>query len=385
MARGLIHKGDKTTTGGVVLQGVGNIMLIGSGATQIGMIASCPVCKVGKGAIVPIQPIQVFIDHTQAALDGDNIACGCPPNSNKVIASPSAMAFADMGNGQIRGIKKFTSSEEATAAYNDVANMARAYAESASTMAQQANKKNDWKPAQGNLPLEVYHTKRGMNDYTADDLQSGDISRREMIKIGQFYNFAFNPDEFAYPASWHFNIMKMSVEVVAWGEYAPVVRDMIAKFESNTGGIFRSELLNKAISEHKTTKRFSQDIINVIRKNIDDKGRISPLLRESITNYVNKNTPLPKFNNYDWLNGLGAAVHDVYAVQVTLSNLEFKGEDIRGTLTYKIQDHFGLDRPDVDGKGFENLMPYRSWFLLQRYDKYGYKPFISEMVFKYDF
>ena len=133
------------------------------------------------------------------------------------------------------------------------------------------------------------------------------------------------------------------------------------------------------------SKRFSQDIINVIRKNIDDKGRISPLLRESITNYVNKNTPLPKFNNYDWLNGLGAAVHDVYAVQVTLSNLEFKGEDIRGTLTYKIQDHFGLDRPDVDGKGFENLMPYRSWFLLQRYDKYGYKPFISEMVFKYDF
>lgn len=245
---------------------------------------------------------------------------------------------------------------------------------------------DDWKPVTGvQLPLEIYHTKRKMDDYSADDLQSGDISRSEMIRIGSIYNFAINPDEFAYPASWHFNIMKTSAEVVSWGEYAPVVREMIARFESNTGTTYRSDLLNKAMSEHKTTNTFSQDIIKAIRNEVDDRGVASNTLVDAVTSYVNQNSTLPKFNDYDWLNGLGAAVHDVYAVQVTLTKLEFKGQELRGTLSYKVQDHFGLDRPDVDGKGFENLIPYRSWFLLQRYEKYGYKPFISEMSFDYEF
>lgn len=243
-----------------------------------------------------------------------------------------------------------------------------------------------WQPVTGvQLPLEIYHTKRKMDDYSADDLQSGDISRSEMIRIGSIYNFAINPDEFAYPASWHFNIMKTSAEVVSWGEYAPVVREMIARFESNTGATYRSDLLNKAMSEHKTTNTFSQDIIKAIRNEVDERGVASNTLLDAVTSYVNQNSTLPKFNDYDWLNGLGAAVHDVYAVQVTLTKLEFKGKELRGILSYKVQDHFGLDRPDVDGKGFENLIPYRSWFLLQRYDKYGYKPFISEMSFDYDF
>ncbi|MFM5363942.1 DUF3289 family protein [Aeromonas veronii] len=243
-----------------------------------------------------------------------------------------------------------------------------------------------WKPVTGlTLPLEIYHTKRKMDDYSADDLQSGDISRNEIIRIGKIYNFAINPDELAYPASWHFNIMKASAEVVAWGEYAPVVREMIARFESNAGGVYKSKLLDKAMLEHKTTGKFSQDIISVIRGEVDDLGTVTSNLKDVITSHVNQNSTLPKFNDYDWLNGLGAAVHDVYAVQVTLAKLEFKGKELRGTLSYKIQDHFGLDRPDVDGKGFENLIPYRSWFLLQRYDKYGYKPFISEMVFDYEF
>ena len=243
-----------------------------------------------------------------------------------------------------------------------------------------------WKPVTGlTLPFEIYHTKREMDDYSADDLQSGDRSRSEMSEIGMFYNFAINPDELAYPASWHFNIMKASAEVAAWGEYAPVVREMIARFESNVGGTYKSELLDKAILEHKTTGKFSQDIINVIRGEVDERGVVISNLKDVVTSYVNQNSILPKFNDNDWFNGLGAAVHDVYAVQVTLTKLEFKGKELRGTLSYKIQDHFGLDRPDVDGKGFENTITYRSWFLLQRYEKYGYKPFISEMRFDYDF
>lgn len=64
--RGLIHKGDKTTTGGVVTSGVGNVMFVGEGVTQTGMIATCPSCKKGQGKITPLKPISVIVDGVQA-------------------------------------------------------------------------------------------------------------------------------------------------------------------------------------------------------------------------------------------------------------------------------------------------------------------------------
>lgn len=43
--KGLIYKGCKTTTGGVVLEGVGDVWLYGSGVSYEGALASCPACK----------------------------------------------------------------------------------------------------------------------------------------------------------------------------------------------------------------------------------------------------------------------------------------------------------------------------------------------------
>ncbi|MEI8631320.1 DUF3289 family protein [Vibrio sp. PP-XX7] len=94
---------------------------------------------------------------------------------------------------------------------------------------------------------------------------------------------------------------------------------------------------------------------------------------------------LPKFNDFDWFDGLGIAIHDIYAVRVYAQKLEYKGDQIRGKLSFEIQDHFGLDKGDVNGKGFEYINIFRSWFLLQRYSKYNYKPFITDMNFSVEF
>ncbi|WP_371929446.1 DUF3289 family protein [Photobacterium sp. CCB-ST2H9] len=72
------------------------------------------------------------------------------------------------------------------------------------------------------------------------------------------------------------------------------------------------------------------------------------------------------------------------SVIVKLKELGFNKNRFRGVITYKIQDHFGLDIPDVNGgKHFELLSEFRSWFLLQRYEKYAYKAFITQINFDY--
>ena len=244
-----------------------------------------------------------------------------------------------------------------------------------------------WEPVSNiSLPLEIYHTKRMFDDYSVDDLQSADLSMKEILKLGSIYNFALNIHEFAYPASWHFKVLRTASEATSWGEYSSIVRGMLDRFEENSGEKYTNLLLNKAMSEHSTTLNFTKDIYSVVKDNVASGDVIISNLEAKVKNHLNELSVLPKFNDFDWLNGLGAAVHDVYAVKVILIKLEFKGEEIRGTLSYLIQDHFGLDRPDIDGsKGFEFLAPYRSWFLLQRYKDYGYKPFITEMEFTHDF
>ncbi|GEM77755.1 DUF3289 family protein [Vibrio sagamiensis] len=61
---------------------------------------------------------------------------------------------------------------------------------------------------------------------------------------------------------------------------------------------------------------------------------------------------------------------------------------VRGTLKYEVQDHFGLDSKDInhslkDGiQQYEQMDDFRSWYLLQHYKGYAYKPFITKMEFE---
>ena len=245
---------------------------------------------------------------------------------------------------------------------------------------------DDWKPVPGYRGL-IYHTKRQMDDYSADDLQSGDMTMGAIMKLGEAYNFAFSVDAFAYPSSVHFGILRAAVQLVSIGEYGSIIGKLINHFEGSSGATYTDPLLDKAMKTHVTTQTFTNQIQALIGERLAaGDGVLSPDDREPIEAGVNSSVSLPKFDTLaDWVNGLGIAVHDVYAVRVELTELEYKGREFRGILTYKVQDHFGLDDLDVNGgKKFEYLAPFRSWFLLQRYNRYAYKPFITEMNFTTD-
>ncbi|MGB8668063.1 MAG: YPO3983 family protein [Serratia inhibens] len=91
-----------------------------------------------------------------------------------------------------------------------------------------------------------------------------------------------------------------------------------------------------------------------------------------------KKTILPKFNRWqDRVNGLGITVHDTYATHITIKSLQIDNDRCHAIVHYTVQEHFGLDNRDV--AGFRNYRLFRIWFVLQRYNKFGYKPFMTNM------
>lgn len=109
MARSVITKGCKTTTGGEVLTGVGNVPLFNTPITQIGTQATCPKCKKGIGTIHPIEKVNFHVDYIQVALEGDIVMCGCPQGTNLVIADKKPMRVSNLPNGHINVFQPFDS------------------------------------------------------------------------------------------------------------------------------------------------------------------------------------------------------------------------------------------------------------------------------------
>ncbi|MBN1086019.1 DUF3289 family protein [Erwinia aphidicola] len=149
--------------------------------------------------------------------------------------------------------------------------------------------------------------------------------------------------------------------VTAWGQYSPLIKGMIARFKSNEGGVFRSKLLDKAFIEHKTTKNCVADIngyvSNMISNSHNTELSIDDLL--TIKDLISENVKLPKFDDYDLTNGLGITIHDTYSTSIYIDYIDVSKGEYKAQLTFKIQDHFGLDVGDVNGKWFE----YFTWFV----------------------
>lgn len=306
----------------------------------------------------------VFINGLPMAITGGSVGCG------GVIIGSSSVIVGDMAPAAKRMSMSAPAQEAKTSAAKPPIPPIM----------------DDWKPVPGYRGL-IYHTKRQMDDYQADDLQSGDMSMGEIMRLGEMYNFAFSPDAFIYPPAIHFGILRTAVQFVSLGEYGPIIGKLINHFEGSSGATYTDPLLDKAMKTHVTTKAFTNRIQTLIGERLTaGGGTLNADDRHPIQAGLNSSVSLPKFDTMaDWVNGLGIAVHDVYAVRVELTELEYKGHEFRGVLTYKIQDHFGLDDLDVNGgKKFEYLAPFRSWFLLQRYERYAYKPFITEMNFTAD-
>ncbi|WP_063660776.1 DUF3289 family protein [Aliivibrio fischeri] len=283
-----------------------------------------------------------------------------------------------------------------------------------------------WKPVQGDFPLLVFETKNKMDDFDAPDMTYGDETKEKIESYGfmkpfkqsEYYSHRegytrYSEDQFALPASEHFKRMRSLANDILFGrgfstkgKTSHIFSEMVNRFERNEGEYYSNPLLTDALKYHETTAKFHAALMSCLGENINN-GTLPSDIDRLVSKYMSSDikgegAPLPQFlvgkifkldphpNLFD---GTVLSVHGIWSMRVYVEDLEYKGKQVRGNFRYEVQDHFGLDikdidhnsfddNPDNDGKPYEWLDGFRSWYLLQHFDGYGYKPFITKMEFE---
>ncbi|WP_240116273.1 PAAR domain-containing protein [Erwinia endophytica] len=275
------------------------------------------------------------------------------------------------------------------------------------------------------IPALIYQTKNRMDDYQAKDMHHGDLdiltlrnrfridvdnvstkvnpytlTAKEPLNPYPFlspYERAMLPDEPVRRVSKQesaglmFDEFRELAKLYSFlGPYKNIITEMIDHMQENTGTPYSSPLLDRALKEQILNDRSEQSsllrIKTVLDKSINYDYGFIPLNKKSELfdekgNFKDLNrTVLPKFDSLvDRTNGLVITVHDTWSTHITLASLEVNSDSYRAKVHYRIQDHFGLDDDDVLNPLYREFRIFRLWFTLQRWDEYGYRPFITEM------
>ncbi|AIR03070.2 hypothetical protein LG71_05415 [Pluralibacter gergoviae] len=269
------------------------------------------------------------------------------------------------------------------------------------------------------LPALIYQTKRQMDDYEAGDMRCGDLDEltlRNQLNIdvdtvsarvnartlrllnqpnpytmSSPYTIASIPEQIpavsrAEAAALMFDEFRDLARLFSFhGPYKDIITEMITHMQENSGTPYSSPLLDQALKEQILNDSSEESsllrIKKVISRYVNAEYSFYPLedkdkFKDEIGNY----SVLPKFDRkIDNTNGLVITVHDTWATHITLVSLQVSGNNYRAMVHYHIQDHFGLDDDDVLNPVYREFRIFRLWLALQRWDQYGYKPFVTEM------
>ncbi|MDN4629475.1 MULTISPECIES: YPO3983 family protein [Erwinia] len=264
------------------------------------------------------------------------------------------------------------------------------------------------------FPCTFFKSRKRMDDYNADDMRCGDLSEAELKSQYRLNYISDRVDPYTLtrrssldrPQSMFCcnlrgageKITRQQCAIILFGElrslsrtfslygpYSHLIEKMIDHMQNEKGATFRDAALNRAlkeqiirdVSEEKSTrillsKAFSTGI-DWERKNfpVENKDR----LRDAILS-----SKLPKFDRFqDNYNGMGITVHDTWATHITIKSLHIDNDRYRTVVHYKVQDHFGLNSDDILKTKFSQFHFFRIWFVLQRYNQFGFRPFMTNM------
>ena len=170
-----------------------------------------------------------------------------------------------------------------------------------------------------------------------------------------------------------------------YGPYSHLPEKMITHMQNGDGMPFRDISLDRALKERiirDSSKKNSTRILlsKALRTGIHWKRKYFPVENQDRLRRAIREGRLPKFNwSQDNFNGMGITVHDTWATQITIKSLYINNDRYRAEVHYKVQDHFGLDSNDILKKKFSQFHFFRIWFVLQRYNQFGFKPFMTNM------
>lgn len=254
------------------------------------------------------------------------------------------------------------------------------------------------------FPVTLYQTKHQFNDYSSDDMQCGDLTEKQLRRdlnledvsdivdpwtgeeVSVFGSFRKSqPKSTTEMAELLFDeFLRVSMPAYYLGQHQ-IFNNLVKHFYHGNGKSYSSPFLNKAyenlILNGQSSSSSPLSIIKaqLDKLTIDAKNGLSDSSRNEITKEIG-NAKLPKFNRWaDSFNGLGMSIHDIYATNIELTELNISDNGHVAKITFTGQDHFGLDKTDIMNMKFHYIRAFRIWFVLQRWEKFAFKPFFTNM------
>ncbi|MDW6091242.1 DUF3289 family protein [Vibrio rhizosphaerae] len=265
-------------------------------------------------------------------------------------------------------------------------------------------------------PVMIFETRRQMDDMDARDMHHGDYDEQTLKEqfdltdvsaklnaytglkypdihtsygdFGGFNPYSQQPEEYlslAERSEIMFDEFRDLAKMFSWhGAYKNVIHEMITHMQKNTGEPFSSPLLDQALKEQiegdDSENSSLKHIKDTLLKNIEWSEGIYPKTKEELLTSEVRRSVLPRFDDFkDYTNGLVITVHDIWSAQITLQSLQVNGNQFTATVHYRVQDHFGLDDADISTWSYRQARIFRLWFVLQRWEQFDFKPFITEM------
>ena len=170
-----------------------------------------------------------------------------------------------------------------------------------------------------------------------------------------------------------------------YSPYKYIIERMITHMQCGKGKPFRDMSLDNALKEQvlrDNSKESSTRLLlkEAFRDNIDWENGFFPEDKKDELRAAILKGKLPKFDRFqDNFNGMGITIHDIWSAHITIKSLRVDNERYHAVVHYKVQDHFGLDSGDISAFKFSQFRFFRIWFVLQRYNQFGFRPFMTDM------
>ena len=264
------------------------------------------------------------------------------------------------------------------------------------------------------FPCTVFKTQKRMDDYSASDMHYGDLTEAQIKSHYRLDYISDWMDPFSLTrrssmdrpqsmfccnlrdqgekitrqqcAAMLFNELRsLSRKFSLYGPYSHLIVKMITHMQNGNGAPFRDMSLDRAFKDNILRDNSQVNSTRVLLQkafedNIDWENNIYPSIEKAKLYESLSGGKLPKFDRFqDNFNGMGITVHDTWATHITIKSLHIHDGRFRAAVYYRAQDHFGLDSNDILNEKFSQFHFFRIWFVLQRYNQFGFKPFMTNM------
>ncbi|URQ60053.1 DUF3289 family protein [Pantoea alhagi] len=262
------------------------------------------------------------------------------------------------------------------------------------------------------FPCTIFTTQNRMDDYSAKDMRCGDLTEAQLKTHYHLVDVSTRANPYTLTKITPFNqpqsmfygsrgegekITRQQCAAIlfdefrllsrlfsVYGPYNHLIEKMIGHMQNGNGKPFRNISLDRALKDHilndRTENSTMTKIKNALIENIDWVNKHYPEKDKDELRKAILSGKLPKFDRFqDNFNGMGITVHDTWATHITLKSLHISNDSYRAVVHYNVQDHFGLDVDDISKFKFNQFRFFRIWFVLQRYNQFGFKPFMTNM------